>query len=387
MINSLYKNYMKENEKQLKRVYYSMADQKSRDIYNDLLCFHATGDYNHMIHAIARNGYQADRQFSRHQKLLSLCEKEKRPLILYGIGEVTKAHFEMAKSKKNSIGYLYVPFITEIPWAAYCDKNQVLWGTEFGQGDFKRNIISPKEMANLYPNAFICVTSAEFFQDIKVDLMKLGYSKDSIFLYTIGGTQVFEEAQYFDSEILKPQRESLFIDGGCYRLDTVERFCRWNHPYGFDGFISFEPDPVNYKICQEHFNKLPIDEVIKRNSCIVQAGLSNLEERKFFASSGNDESHFDEQGDASVQLTTIDKNVQGRPVSFIKLDVEGFELQALNGGIETITHCRPRMAVCAYHKRTDLINIPKFILDLNMGYQLYLRIYSNTYLEIVIYAI
>lgn len=44
------------------------------------------------------------------------------------------------------------------------------------------------------------------------------------------------------------------------------------------------------------------------------------------------------------------------------------------------------MAVCAYHKLEDLLKIPKWILDLEMGYTLQLRMYSNEYLEIVCYA-
>ena len=45
------------------------------------------------------------------------------------------------------------------------------------------------------------------------------------------------------------------------------------------------------------------------------------------------------------------------------------------------------MAICLYHKINDIIDIPKFIEELDLGYKYYLRIYSNTYLEIVLYCI
>ena len=88
----------------------------------------------------------------------------------------------------------------------------------------------------------------------------------------------------------------------------------------------------------------------------------------------------------SISLRPIDQEIGERNISFLKLDVEGFELAALQGAEQAIRRCRPRMAVCAYHKLEDLLKIPKWILDLEMGYTLQLRMYSNEYLEIVCYA-
>ena len=91
-------------------------------------------------------------------------------------------------------------------------------------------------------------------------------------------------------------------------------------------------------------------------------------------------------GGVSISLRPIDQEIGERNISFLKLDVEGFELAALQGAEQAIRRCRPRMAVCAYHKLEDLLKIPKWILDLEMGYTLQLRMYSNEYLEIVCYA-
>lgn len=62
-------------------------------------------------------------------------------------------------------------------------------------------------------------------------------------------------------------------------------------------------------------------------------------------------------------------------------------MDALRGAEKTIKRCRPRLAVCAYHKTTDLIDIPEYIAELSCGYRFYLRMYCNEYLEIVLYAI
>ena len=74
-------------------------------------------------------------------------------------------------------------------------------------------------------------------------------------------------------------------------------------------------------------------------------------------------------------------------MSFIKLDVEGFELLTLKGAKECIKKYHPRMAIALYHKKEDIIEIPQYIMELSNDYKFYLRIYSNEWFEIVLYAI
>lgn len=69
------------------------------------------------------------------------------------------------------------------------------------------------------------------------------------------------------------------------------------------------------------------------------------------------------------------------------MDIEGFEMKALNGAINTIKKYKPTLAICIYHKYTDFIDIPEFILNLNLGYKLYVRHHSNNFTETVLYAI
>lgn len=64
------------------------------------------------------------------------------------------------------------------------------------------------------------------------------------------------------------------------------------------------------------------------------------------------------------------------------------ESEALRGSKNLIEKYRPKLAICVYHKKEDLINIPQFILDLNLGYQLFLRHYLEfSSSETVLYAI
>ena len=73
------------------------------------------------------------------------------------------------------------------------------------------------------------------------------------------------------------------------------------------------------------------------------------------------------------------------------MDIEGAELDVLLGGIETIKRFRPVLAICAYHKAADLVDIPRFIRKTLDRYLIYLRKYRgfepNTFNEYVYYAI
>jgi hypothetical protein len=81
------------------------------------------------------------------------------------------------------------------------------------------------------------------------------------------------------------------------------------------------------------------------------------------------------QDDGSVETIAIDEWVAQRAIpriDFIKLDVEGAELNVLRAAEKTIRAFRPRLAVSVYHKEDDLIAIPDFLRGLNCGYKLLL---------------
>jgi hypothetical protein len=71
------------------------------------------------------------------------------------------------------------------------------------------------------------------------------------------------------------------------------------------------------------------------------------------------------------------------------MDIEGSEIDALNGSIGIIKRDKPRLAICVYHKLTDLWKIPLLINNILPEYHLYLRHHNGiSYAcETVLYAI
>ncbi len=70
-------------------------------------------------------------------------------------------------------------------------------------------------------------------------------------------------------------------------------------------------------------------------------------------------------------IDNLDLNVKG--TLYIKMDVEGSELAALKGSMNTIKKYHPFLAICLYHRKNDIVDIPLYLESLGMKYKYFLR--------------
>lgn len=82
-------------------------------------------------------------------------------------------------------------------------------------------------------------------------------------------------------------------------------------------------------------------------------------------------SNFSSQGDSVVLLNALDNMIGAEQVSYIKMDVEGFEQKALLGAKRIIEEQFPTLAVSIYHKREDIWKLPELILRINPKYKFF----------------
>ena len=94
-----------------------------------------------------------------------------------------------------------------------------------------------------------------------------------------------------------------------------------------------------------------------------------------------------ENGSLVIQGYDIDSIVGEEQVTFIKMDIEGSELKALEGAEKTIKRHKPKLAICIYHKPMDVIEIPSYIMRLVPEYKFCIRQYTSRMWETVLYAI
>jgi FkbM family methyltransferase len=95
-------------------------------------------------------------------------------------------------------------------------------------------------------------------------------------------------------------------------------------------------------------------------------------------------------GAPQCATVTIDDAAQARDlarVDFIKMDIEGAELEALKGAERTLRAHRPKLAISLYHQLSDFVNIPRYLESLGLGYAYYLDHHTIYLNETVLFAV
>lgn len=189
-----------------------------------------------------------------------------------------------------------------------------------------------------------------------------------------------EIPQYFDPAIISCAEDEVFVDCGGYIGDTAEAFIR-----SFGSYKSihvYEPDQSNLEQCHTNLDQYS-------NIYIHNAGVGERNTALSFSENNGEASSFVAASDLSesVEIKALDQDIS-EPVTFIKMDVEGFEIPALLGAKKHIRKDRPKLAICTYHVVSDLWEIPMLIHSIAPNYQFYLRHYrEDVAWETVLYAI
>ena len=194
-----------------------------------------------------------------------------------------------------------------------------------------------------------------------------------------------ETGQYFDNLVIGNYitGDEVFVDCGGFHGETVEAFIDFLHNkgiYSWSHIYSIEPD---YKNAHYMYNKL---KSVKKLD-IIEAGIYKDSGKMLFADSRESSSMISEKGGKEIDVISLDDYMEGNRVTFIKMDIEGSELMALKGASKTICRYKPKLAVCIYHKKEDLVEIPQYIMSLDLNYKFYVRNYSMYGVETVLYAV
>jgi FkbM family methyltransferase len=186
--------------------------------------------------------------------------------------------------------------------------------------------------------------------------------------------------QYFPKDLIGLSDSEVFVDGGAYTGDTLLTFIRkTGGRYG--RCYAFEPEPANIAKLNELAGRQRFRDV-----SIIGRGLwSKAAALRLAPSAAAAGSAISEAGGIPVETDTVDGAAPD--ATFIKLDVEGAELEALKGAAAVIERNRPKLAVCVYHRPGDLFEIPLFIKTLVPEYRLYLRQHQPISCETVLYAV
>lgn len=185
--------------------------------------------------------------------------------------------------------------------------------------------------------------------------------------------------QYFD--MFFPKKDEVFVNAGAFQGETDIDFVKWAKGQ-YKKIYAFEPMKANIEICRQNYTKNNISNIE-----LISKGTWSETGYITFSGSEN-QGHADANGTNRIETIKIDDAVSNleEKVTFIKMDIEGAELKALQGARETILKDKPRMAICIYHKPEDLYEIPGYILSLVPEYRFKVRQYTSMTWETVLYA-
>lgn len=194
--------------------------------------------------------------------------------------------------------------------------------------------------------------------------------------------KVVVKPQYFLKDIWGPKENEVFIDGGACIGDTIKNLIR-HFGKGVNyckKIYAWEPDESNRGKLAERYRSYD-------NIEIVPCGLWSEKTELHFSALGNASSHVSDSGPKSIQVDSIDNVCAGDKVTFIKMDIEGSEPEALRGARKVICRDKPRLAICLYHNPGDFCEVPFLIKEMVPEYRFYIRHHTRNRNETVLYAV
>ena len=190
----------------------------------------------------------------------------------------------------------------------------------------------------------------------------------------LGDVSVFKHKhglKYVPMSVLNSLKNKDFLDCGAYFGDSALMFAKDYHP---NKIYSFEPDPENYRILLETIKYHNLKNVVPISKCLGE----KCGEANFYTMGAM--SHIPEAaGNCVMEMTTIDKFVTERKVDVgvVKIDIEGYEMEVLEGAKETIVDQKPVLLLGIYHNPKEFFESKQFVQELMPEYNFKFKILSD----------
>lgn len=343
------------------KFYELLQDDESKELFMARYSFRMDKIYGNLLEAL----FDSNKKYVCAEVTDFLKKREIEKVIIYGCGVYGKYTYRLMKNMGVDV-VAFVDADIEKQNNGYCDIP--VWSPEVLQRDYHDHIVilaSQKYIAAFYDT-----------------LIRMRFPRENILwpttrlLFGVCGNQ------YFDLEELPRQEGEVFVDAGSLNLKSTETFIEWCNG-DYEKVYAFEPDGYNAEVCR---NKAKLREDSDKIE-IVECGTWSCDTVLKFRNGAMGGSKIVDSGNVEVKVNSIDNVLAGRKCTFIKLDVEGAELETLKGAVETIKKYHPKLAISIYHKTDDIVQIPLFLMQNFEGYKFYIRHYSSTAAETTLYAI
>ncbi len=226
----------------------------------------------------------------------------------------------------------------------------------FGNEIFDRQFLTDNLESSLFAYDLL---SDEESKRVFEEMYRFQFTGDLSHLFSVESSR--EEAL---RNILCLSDSEHILDLGAYRGDTLEEI---RNLFGsFACAVALEPD-------RKSFEKLLRYAEDKEGITALPYAVWN-EEREFsFFGGGGRQSTLYGEGKYTVRAVAVDDIIEDRKITYVKMDVEGAEKEALEGMKTLLKTQKPKLSIAAYHRSNDLITLIPLIKSINPDYKIYLR--------------
>lgn len=344
----------------IRKIYDSFCDEPSKDIFINRLSYSITRKKRYMD-AIIDESLRKSELWVTFLEELKERAKEKE-LVLFGAGIWGRTLYDETKEI--------------IPWK--CAIDRTLGINKMGN----LNASNTNHFLKQYNDERIVISSYKNQHSMRDDLCNAGIPEENIIDAGSVINALTEGRIYFDDTVMDLSKpiEGAFIDGGSFDGTDTRRF--FSYAGGDKSAFCFEPDTTNISLMKSTLKEF------EGKYFIIPKAMWDKNTTLGFSSHGNCSSHITEVSyENIVPSGSIDTEVSNQRIAMIKMDIEGAELRALHGAMKTIRRDNPILAISVYHKPQDILTIPDYIMSLGLDYKFYLRHYSFSNYDTVLYAI
>ena len=190
-----------------------------------------------------------------------------------------------------------------------------------------------------------------------------------------------DSVQYFPDDIHFTKGYKRFVDCGGYIGDTVDDLVKFKKE--IQGLVIFEPVIDNFLKLSSHMDnyteKIP-------ETYLYPCAVSSQTKTMFIDNMGGSSTLNTDNKDNFVQCVAMDDAIKNFAPTFIKMDVEGEERNAILGAEKIIKKYKPDLAICVYHCINHLWDIMLLIDSWKLGYKFYLKAHNSYTMETVLYG-
>lgn len=172
-----------------------------------------------------------------------------------------------------------------------------------------------------------------------------------------------EKDEVFENVLRLGKNES-YLDLGAYRGDTVEEFLHYCAGE-YSDITALEPDRRTFKKLEAYLENI-------RNSTAFQKAVYSENKTLIFSDKAGRQSTISEKG-TEIEAISVDSLFSDKSVTYIKMDVEGAEKEAIQGAENTLKNHKPKLNIALYHRSCDVFSIPLQIAEINPDYKFHMR--------------